>query len=82
MRDIRIRSASATRELLIWFALLLVAFFINVYAIIVHSGNWIELITQLHIVLAMSIVLYLAAALIRGLVSGIFKLSHVIANRN
>ena len=82
MRDIRIRGTSATRELIIWLVLLLVAFFINVYAIVVHSGNWVELITQLHIVLAMSIVLYLAAALLRGVVHGIRKLSYLIANRN
>lgn len=65
MKDLIIKASVIKKELKIWFMLLIGAFFVNVYAIIVHSGDWIELITQLHIVVILSLVLYLMTVIFR-----------------
>jgi len=67
MNDIIIKRSVLRRELRLWLILLLCAIGINIYAIIIHEGHWIELITQFHIVFILSIFFYVIIALPRGI---------------
>ncbi len=71
MKEITIKVSSFKREFVIWGVLLVVAFLTNIYAISTHGGQWSELVSQLHIVLILSIVYYGFFALIRAIVYGI-----------
>jgi hypothetical protein len=76
MSDIRIKISSVKKEALIWVILVLAGFLMNVYAIILYDGKWSELYSQLHIVLLLSVVLYVFIALIRG---GIHIIKYIIS---
>lgn len=71
MQDVTLKGSSIIREIRIWLVLLLVAFLTNMYAIISYNGQWAELITQWHVVLILSVVLYVFLWIIRGLVRGV-----------
>lgn len=71
MKDLHITSTTLLREFRIWAGLLLLAFLTNVYAIIIHDGQWSELLSQLHVVLILSMVYYLFSWIARGLYRGI-----------
>ena len=65
MKDITIKGKWLKREL-IWFAgCLVVAFGINVAAVIIYSRPAIELLSQLGFVVVIAIALYVAAAIVR-----------------
>lgn len=71
MNEIKISVSSIKRELMILAIMFIIALFVNVYAIIVYGGQWIELISQLHIVIILSVLLYLLFALLRlGIFAG------------
>lgn len=67
MKDIIIKGDRLKKEIIIWLICLAAAEAVNIYSIISYKTNWIELITQIHFVAALSILFYLAAALIRWL---------------
>jgi len=71
MKDLHITGTTLVREFRIWLILLLVAFLTNVYSIIAYDGQWDELVSQLHVVLILSVVYYLIAWILRGLYRGI-----------
>lgn len=71
MKDVTLKGSSIIREIRIWLVLLLVAFLTNIYAIISYNGHWAELITQWHVVLILSVVLYAFLWIFRGLVRGV-----------
>lgn len=74
MKDIQIKSSSIKREIIICLILFAASNLLNGYAILLHDGTWSELITQLHVVLVVSVVLYLFLAMIRGIMYGIRSL--------
>lgn len=74
MKDLIIKSSVLKKELSIWLLLFGIAFLINIYAIIVHSAKWIELLTQLHVVFIVSAFLYFLTLLIRTILYGIRQL--------
>ena len=74
MRDIVIGQARIKREVLVLSMCFLAAEILNVYAIATKGTEWSELFTQLHIALAVAIVLYLVLGLIRLLVFGFLRL--------
>ncbi len=74
MKDITIKKSSIYRELLFFGILFILAFLTNVYAIVVHDGQWGELFTQLHIVIALTIVYYVLLVIIRLIVHGVLSL--------
>jgi len=74
MKDLTIKASSIIRELLIFAGMLVAAFLTNVYAIWVHDGQWGELISQLHIVLLLSVVYYVLLVVIRLIIRGIMLL--------
>ncbi len=77
MKNLTISGHRIKKELKI----LLICFFatvlLNVFAIIYYKTNWIELISQLHIVVLLSAIIYFLAVLIRiaaWFIAGMFKL--------
>lgn len=74
MKDITIKASTIRRELYVLLAMLILAFLTNVYAIISYGGQWSELISQLHIVVALTIFYYIFVGIIRLIVAGIRKL--------
>lgn len=74
MKEIRIKISSVLRELAIWLLMLILAFFTNVYAIMIHDGQWGELVSQLHIVFLLSIFYYIVLVIIRLIILGVYRL--------
>jgi hypothetical protein len=74
MKDITIKGSTITRELIILGVNLLIAIVMNLYAIVVYNGAWSELFTQMHLVLALTVVLYLIVTLFRLIHVAIKKL--------
>lgn len=81
MKDLVIKSSVVKKELKIWLILFIAAFLINIYAIIDHSGEWIELITQLHIVILLTMIIYSFIGVIRGIFYGISNLLYQKKNQ-
>ena len=71
MKDIVVSEKTIKTEVKLWVGSLIVAFLINVLAIILYASNWIEVFTQFHIVLILSIVIYVLLGLGRILKRGI-----------
>jgi len=66
MKDIIIKGARIKKEIIFFLISFVLSVGINIYGIIKYNTNWLELITQLHVVAAVSIVLYLSILLLRG----------------
>jgi hypothetical protein len=68
MKDIVIPGRRIKKELWIFAALFFFFIIVNFYAIVVHDGAWKELATQLHIVIALTVLFYVAAGIVRIIV--------------
>jgi cell shape-determining protein MreD len=79
LKDILIKSSTLKKEIIIWCVSLLMAIAINIYAIIKYKANWSELLTQLPIVLLVSVLIYLLIFVLRGITNTVLKL---IKNKN
>lgn len=71
MNDLHIPASVLKREFKIWLALLATAFASNVYAIVAYGGQWNELVTQIHVVLILSVAFYALSWVLRGLSRGL-----------
>jgi hypothetical protein len=67
MKDITIKKEFILHEIRIIITLFALSFLLNVVAIIIYNGSWLEIITQLHYVILIAFVLYLILALFRVL---------------
>lgn len=65
MKDIVVRSRVIRRELMLLGVMFVVASLMNVYAIVVHQGQWSELLSQLHVVVLLTLFLYALVLVIR-----------------
>ncbi len=65
MKDLVIKGKWIRRELIILAVLFLVAIITNVIGIIIHDTRWIEIISQIHVVLILTLVLYVLLWLVR-----------------
>lgn len=65
MKDIIITKNQIKKELIIWLCSLGLAFIINLYAIFKYDTPWIELLTQLHVVLLLSILVFIVIGVVR-----------------
>lgn len=81
MKDITLRGSDIRRELTIWGVLLVVSLLVNLVAIVAYDGAWSELFTQLPVVVALSVVLYLLQALVRGIAQGARIMLSYLAKR-
>ncbi|MBX3007046.1 MAG: hypothetical protein KF816_03360 [Melioribacteraceae bacterium] len=74
MRDIVITKKQIKRELTIWLCCFGIAFIINFYAIFKYDTQWIELFTQFHVVLILSLFNFFVFGIIRIVLSFLMSL--------
>jgi hypothetical protein len=74
MKDIIIPGKVVKREIIIAMVCLISALLLNVYSIVKYKTAWGELLSQLHVVLAVAVIIYLLVALFRFIISPIFRL--------
>lgn len=65
MKDTIIRKYHKQREIRWYVLAFIIAFLLNVFSIIKFGTNWIEVFTEMHIVFAVSLLLYLMFSIIR-----------------
>ena len=74
MKDIIITSQKLKRERNIYLLRIILAFIVNVIAIIVYSRPWIEVISQIGYVIVISIFIYFILWIPRGILSVLIRL--------
>lgn len=74
MKDIIITSQKLKRERNIYLLSFILAFIVNVTAIIVYSRPWIEVISQIGYVIVISIFIYFILWIPRGILSVLIRL--------
>ena len=79
MKDIIITSKKLKQERNIFLLSFLLAFIINVIAIIIYSRPWIEIISQIGYVIVISFFFYLILLIPRGI---LIFLSHLFRRKN
>ncbi len=65
MKDLVIKGNWIKRELIILATTFIFAFVVNVIGIMKHNTRWIELLSQLHVVIILMVVLYILLWLVR-----------------
>lgn len=65
MKDLVIKGKRIRNELIILASLFILSFIVNIIGIIIHDTSWIELLSQLHVVLILTLVLYVLLWLVR-----------------
>ncbi len=78
MKDIIITSKKLKQERNIFLLSFLLAFIINVIAIIIYSRPWIEIISQIGYVIVISFFIYLILWILRGI---LIFLSHLFRRK-
>lgn len=68
MKDIVISSKKVKRELRLLLWCFIIAFVLNIVAIIIYKTYWVEIFTQIGYVIVIAVGLYLSIALIRFLI--------------
>ena len=76
MKDVLINGKRVEQELKYTACCLIIALAVHVYAIFTYGTQWIELFTQLHITLVLTIVFYLITLCCRFMASGVKKIFH------
>ena len=74
MKDIKITARRQKTEIITILVCFLIAFALNVYAIIAYNGKWSELYSTLFYLLLFTAALYVAWTVIRLVVYGIINL--------
>jgi hypothetical protein len=74
MKDVLISGRRIARELMIFCGCFVIALGMNVFAIIKYKTEWKELLTTLHITLALALVIFVLFGLLRLLVCGLARL--------
>lgn len=74
MKDIILKGGIIRRELLFLLLSIIIAFGMNIYAIITFETSWAELLTQLPFIILITLVIYLIILLARIISLGIYKL--------
>jgi len=73
MKDLVIKGKWIKRELIVLLVLLLVSFVTNAVGIVKHDTEWIEMLSQLHVVVLLTMVLYVLTGIIRFIIYLIIK---------
>lgn len=63
MKEIKISVKRQKKELMVFLVCLLIAFCLNIYAIIAYDGKWSELFWSLGFVCAAAVILYVVCSL-------------------
>lgn len=69
MKDIIITQKNIKKESIFLLGSLMAAILLNVYAVLKYNTDWSELYTQFHIILLLSVVIYVLIVLLRIIVS-------------
>ena len=81
IKDIIIKKETVKRELTLLGISFILACAMNIYAILSYKGSWTELFTQLHVVLLLSLFIYIIIIPVRLLYPG-FRILLKRINRN
>lgn len=76
MKEFTITISDIFKEIKLWSLSLMIAIALNIYAISTYEGSWSELFTEFHIILAISIIIYVILVLLRMIIltaKSIFK---------
>ena len=73
MKDITITASRIRKELIILIICFVAAFGLNIYSIAKFETDWSEILGQLHVVLGITIIIYLVVAFIRFIYSGLSR---------
>ncbi len=73
MKDITIKASQLRKELIIFVVCFVAAFGLNIYSIAKFETDWSEILGQLHVVLGITIIIYLLVALIRFIYFGLSR---------
>lgn len=68
MKDLVIKGKWIRRELIILAVIFIISVAANVIGIIIHNTKWIELLSQLHVVIILTAVLYILVWVVRLIV--------------
>lgn len=74
MKDVIIPSRRIARELLIFIGCIVIALVVNIYAILKYKTEWKELVTTLHITIAVGLVIYILLGILRLLIGSAVRL--------
>ena len=74
MKDVIISGRRIAREFLILFSCIVIALVVNIYSILKYKTEWKELVTTLHITIAVGVVIYILLGLLRLIVGGAARL--------
>lgn len=66
MKDINIKAKTIKKELWIFLVSILIAFGMNIYAIIKYNTEWSELTSKIHIVILLGLIIYFILLILRG----------------
>ena len=71
MKDITIKGKDIGKELRVFIGCIVVMELVNIYAIIVYGGKWIEVLKSLGFVFVSALVLYATIGVIRLAIKGV-----------
>ncbi len=74
MKDTIIKAQQKKQEIILFLSIFIFAFILNIISILIYHTRWIEIITQLHIVLLISAFIYAVIWLIRLLIKAVKKI--------
>jgi hypothetical protein len=74
MKDVLISGRRIARELRIFLGCFVLALGLNVYSIVKYQTEWKELLTTLHITLALAVVIYVLLGILRFIICGAARL--------
>jgi uncharacterized integral membrane protein len=80
MKDLTISKKRIKTEIKVWLVSFCFAVLVNVFAILNYKTNWTEIFSQLHIVLLMSVFIYLLLGVVRIITLAIARLFKPVKN--
>ena len=78
MKDIIIKNTTLKREIIIWVTAFCCSVTLNIYAIAKYDASWSELLTQLPVIILLSVLIYLLILVVRGIAKTISKIIGLI----
>ena len=74
MKDIIIKNTLLKKEIIIWIVSLVIAIAINIYAILKYNASWTELLTQIPVMILISVLIYFVTLIARGITKTVGKI--------
>ena len=75
MKDVIITGKKIKKELIILLISFVAAFLLNIYAISKYETDWAEMLGQLHVVLAIALIIYLIVVVLRLIIVGLNRIT-------